>query len=85
MVALCPCVLWWSQGRLAARVAVAVCCRAATAWWRWKRTCHRCVAGCTVVVVAGVVNVIMSLAGGHSHHCDCRHCRPQQGGGGDHR
>ena len=38
------------------------------------------VPGCTVVVVAGVVNIIMSLAGGHSRHCDCRR-RPQQGGG----
>jgi len=44
------------------------------------RECVIGVPGCTVVVVTGVVNIIMSLAGGHSHHCDCCHC-PQQGGG----
>ena len=33
------------------------------------------------MVVAGVVNVLLSLAGGHSCRCDRRRRRPQQGGG----
>jgi len=56
-----------------------------TAWWRWKRSCHWHIAGRTAVVVAGVVNVLLSLAGGHSRHCDRRRRRPQQGGGGERR